>query len=173
MSRIFLLTTLPLGKGGEYECLGLLLHVDDVGDRGDSIIVTRGLLGDWGDWQFKGGGDNGISTIGDGVLVLVGIKSDCPEDRKIPFRTGHGAWFDIFLKYIFINIIFFFGISESNKCGHLAEFIKLNYSNERQNETEQKRVAFGDLRRMVERFLKIDFFFDSGTENWKWNINIF
>uniref|UniRef100_T1GCA3 Uncharacterized protein n=1 Tax=Megaselia scalaris TaxID=36166 RepID=T1GCA3_MEGSC len=42
--------------------------------------VTRGLEGDCG-CVFNGGGDSGISTIGDGVLVLVGMKSDCPVDR--------------------------------------------------------------------------------------------
>lgn len=37
-----------------------------------------------------GGGERGNSTIGLGVLV--GTKSDWPVDRKMPFRTGHGAW---------------------------------------------------------------------------------
>lgn len=36
-----------------------------------------------------GGGESGNSTIGLGVLV--GTKSDCPVDRNMPFRTGHGA----------------------------------------------------------------------------------
>lgn len=83
ISRIFLLNVLPLGNGGEY-------WRGDVGVWGDSTIVTRGLVGDCG-WEHSGGGDKGISTIGEGVLVLVGVKSDCPEERNIPFRTGHGA----------------------------------------------------------------------------------
>lgn len=40
-----------------------------------------------------GGGDSGNSTIGLGVRF--GTKSDWPVDRKIPFRTGHGAWLHI------------------------------------------------------------------------------
>lgn len=37
-----------------------------------------------------GGGESGISTMGLGERV--GIKSDCPLERKMPLRTGQGAF---------------------------------------------------------------------------------
>lgn len=64
-----------------------------VGDKGLSTTETFGLKGF--DVIFPGCGVFGISTIGLGLRV--GVKSECPDERNIPFRTGHGAWwFDIF-----------------------------------------------------------------------------
>lgn len=47
----------------------------------------------FGDVVATGGGDSGISTMGLGERV--GVKSDWPLERKMPLRTGQGAWLDI------------------------------------------------------------------------------
>lgn len=88
--------------GGEQ---GVVTPVPPPPGGGLSTMVTRGLAsglvtfrtipflccgGGVGDGVCGGGGDKGNSTIGLGVLV--GTKSDWPVDRKMPFRTGHGAW---------------------------------------------------------------------------------
>lgn len=85
-----------------------------VGDKGLSTTETFGLKGF--DETFPGCGVFGISTMGLGLRV--GIKSECPVDRKIPFRTGHGAWW----LDIFNNGSFFFVTSlTKNYVNHITK----------------------------------------------------
>lgn len=103
-------------RGGEQ---GLVTPVPPPpGGGGLSTMVTRGLAsglvtfrtipflccagGGVGDGVCGGGGDRGNSTIGLGVRV--GTKSDWPVDRKMPFRTGHGAWLHM-IRGIFSGIV--------------------------------------------------------------------
>lgn len=55
------------------------------GDSGERLCEER-LRG----VATGGGGDSGISTMGLGERL--GTKSDCPVERKMPLRTGQGAW---------------------------------------------------------------------------------
>lgn len=57
--------------------------------NGFSTIKIRGLNGFELFVSLGVCGVSGISTTGDGVLV--GTKSDCPVERKIPFRMDQGA----------------------------------------------------------------------------------
>lgn len=58
------------------------------GDSGQ--LLSKRLRDEARLFVIIGGGDKGISTIGLGDRV--GMKSDCPLERKIPLRTGQGAF---------------------------------------------------------------------------------
>lgn len=94
-----------VGLRGVDGVIGLDVPGDGGGDNGLSTILIKGLSGllvlpGCG----VGVGVLGISTTGLGVLC--GTKSDCPLDRNIPFRTGHGALLDIFMM-VFLQLIYF------------------------------------------------------------------
>lgn len=62
------------------------------GERGQ--LLSNRLIDEARLLLDTGGGDKGISTMGLGERV--GIKSDCPLERKMPLRTGQGAWLFMF-----------------------------------------------------------------------------
>ncbi len=81
-----------VGLKGLVGLIGVTVLGDSGGDNGFSTTLINGLRGLLV-LPGCGVGVLGISTTGLGVLC--GTKSDCPLDRNIPFRTGHGALLDI------------------------------------------------------------------------------
>lgn len=95
-----------VGLNGVDGVIGLVGRGDCGGDNGLSTMLNNGLSGLL---VLPGCGVGVLGNSTTGLGVLCGTKSDCPLDRNIPFRTGHGALFDIF----YVKIVLF---SSTNKC---------------------------------------------------------